>query len=151
MSNLPRVFLLLLLLPLSARAQVPLKHIVFGSCLNVTEHPMLDHTLTLLMDLFIFMGDNIYADTADMAVMRAKYARLKESRFFKGLRAKASILATWDDHDYGANDGGADYSMRRESRRSFGIGWMSLRARRCVGRKGFIRRGCLGPRESGRR
>lgn len=108
---------------LSAPAQ-PLNHIVFGSCLNVTSHPMLDRTLTLPMDLFLFMGDNIYADTLDMAVMRAKYIELGQSTFFQGLRTKTPILATWDDHDLGANDGGGDYPMKKESQKEF-LDWLN--------------------------
>lgn len=108
---------------LNAPAQ-PLKHIVFGSCLNLTEHPMLERTLTLPMDLFLFMGDNIYADTEDMAKMRAKYVALGESAFFQGLRSRAPILATWDDHDFGVNDGGADYPMRKESQKEF-LDWLN--------------------------
>ncbi|HYF36565.1 MAG TPA: alkaline phosphatase D family protein, partial [Prosthecobacter sp.] len=109
----------MLLLPLRGLAAEPLTHIVFGSCIESTEHPMLDRTLTLPMDLFLFMGDNIYADTTDMAVMRSKYNRLKESRFFKGVTAKAPILATWDDHDMGANDAGIDYPKRQEAQKEF--------------------------------
>ena len=41
---------------------------------------MLERTLTLPMNLFLFMGDNIYADTEDMTVMRAHYDALKGSR-----------------------------------------------------------------------
>ncbi len=115
---------LALLLPqpinaLGASPDEPVRNIVFGSCLNKTDHPMLDRTLTLPMDLFVFLGDNVYADTTDMQVMRAKYDALKESRFFQGLRKKATILATWDDHDFGENDAGAEYSMRREAREEF--------------------------------
>lgn len=101
------------------RPSEPLRDVVFGSCLNTTEHPMLDRTATLPMDLFLFMGDNIYADTSDMSVMRAKYQALAQSSFFQALRAKAPILATWDDHDYGVNDGGADYPKRKESQTEF--------------------------------
>ncbi|MES2505989.1 MAG: alkaline phosphatase D family protein [Verrucomicrobiota bacterium] len=108
---------------LNAPAQ-PLQHIVFGSCLDLTEHPMLDRTLTLPMDLFLFMGDNIYADTEDMAKMRAKYVALGQSSFFQGLRAKTPVLATWDDHDFGANDGGADYPMKKESQKEF-LDWLN--------------------------
>ena len=109
------LIVLLLLITLSGCArsideakQQALQEIVFGSCLDRTEHPMLDRTLTLPMDLFIFTGDNVYADTMDMSVMRQDYDRLKHSRFFRGVRDKAPVLATWDDHDYGVNDGGAD-------------------------------------------
>jgi alkaline phosphatase D len=58
-----------------------------------------------------------------MAVLRSKYDALKTSRFFQALRQKATILATWDDHDYGANDVGAEYPMRRESKEEF-LRWL---------------------------
>ncbi len=109
------------------KAQEPLQDIVFGSCLNLTEHPMLDQAATLPMKLFLFMGDNIYADTEDMAVMRAKYQTLSQSTFLQSVRAKAQILATWDDHDFGLNDGGADYPKRRESQKEF-LDWMLVPA-----------------------
>jgi len=106
------------------KAPEPLKHIVFGSCLNVTDHPMLNQTLSLPMDLFLFMGDNIYADTTDMAIMRAKYAALSQSTFFQGLRTRAPILATWDDHDMGLNDGGSEYPMLKQSQKEF-LDWLN--------------------------
>lgn len=123
---LPRL-LLPLLLAAAAPAETPLRHIVFGSCLDKTEHPMLDRTLTLPMDLFVYLGDNIYADTEDMNVMRAKYRALADSRFHRGLLQRAPVLATWDDHDFGANDGGADYPKRREAQREF-LEWLQVPA-----------------------
>ena len=110
---------LLAVAPPLAGAETLLRDVAFGSCSKHPEHPMLDRVLTLPMDLFVFMGDNIYADTRDMAVMRAKYDALKQSRFFRELRARTPILATWDDHDLGTNDAGADYPMRRESQAEF--------------------------------
>jgi alkaline phosphatase D len=101
------------------RPPEPLRQVVFGSCLDKTEHPMLDRAAALPMDLFLFMGDNIYADTTDMAVMRAKYQALGASTFFQTVRSKAVILATWDDHDLGQNDGGADYPRKAEAQREF--------------------------------
>lgn len=105
--------------PATARSGEPLREIVFGSCLKHSDHPMLDRTLTLPMDLFIFTGDNIYADTLDMAVMRRKYDDLKHSRFLRGLRGKAPVLATWDDHDFGADDAGGNYPKKVEAQREF--------------------------------
>lgn len=120
-------FLPLLALALGAlpagRGQAHLTDIVLGSCLKQVDHPMLDRTLTLPMDLFLFLGDNIYADTRDMTVMRAKYDALKASRFFQELRRRGPVLATWDDHDFGANDAGAEYPLRRESQAEF-LRWL---------------------------
>ncbi len=101
-----------------AAEEQPLQNIVFGSCLDTHEHPMLDRTLTLPRDLFIFMGDNIYADKGGIPMMQEKYALLKNSRFFLGLKNKP-ILATWDDHDFGLNDGGAEYAQKKEAQAEF--------------------------------
>jgi len=113
------LLILLVTVPSAVRGQTPIADIVFGSCLKAVDHPMLDRTLTLPMDLFLFLGDNIYADTQDMAVMRAKYDALKASRFFRELRRRVPVLATWDDHDFGANDAGAEYPKRREAQAEF--------------------------------
>lgn len=101
-----------------AAEEPPLQNIVFGSCLDTHEHPMLDRALTLPRDLFIFMGDNIYADKGGIQMMKEKYALLKNSRFYRGLKDKP-ILATWDDHDFGLNDGGADCPIKREAQAEF--------------------------------
>ena len=128
MTNRPRVmgFLLWAMVAVAPplRAAEPLvSNIAFGSCIDTPEHPMLDRALTLPMDVFLLMGDNIYADTQDMAVMRAKYDALKASTFFRELRRKVPVLATWDDHDFGANDAGADYPKRREAQAEF-LRWL---------------------------
>lgn len=70
-------------------------------------------------DLFLFLGDNIYADTEDMDLMRAKYARLHTDPGFSALRAHCPLMATWDDHDFGLNDAGREYSQRVESQQIF--------------------------------
>ena len=105
---------------LSARADdaKPLEHILFGSCLDTHEHPMLDRALLLPRDLFLFMGDNVYADKGGILMMQEKYALLKNSRFFRGLKDKP-ILATWDDHDFGLNDGGSEYPQKKEAQAEF--------------------------------
>jgi alkaline phosphatase D len=101
----------------------PVYDLAFGSCLKDSAHPMLARVLTLPMDAFLFLGDNIYADTTDMAVMRAHYDTLKASAFFRGLRARVPVFATWDDHDLGANDVGADYPKIREAKAEF-LRWL---------------------------
>jgi hypothetical protein len=51
-----------------------LERILFGSCvLQSRPQPIFTTIAGLNPDLFIFLGDNIYADTSDMAVMRRKY------------------------------------------------------------------------------
>jgi alkaline phosphatase D len=63
---------------LAASGEGPaLSRIAFGSCARQDkEQPIWDRVNAWNPELFIFLGDNIYADTEDMGVMRDKYARL---------------------------------------------------------------------------
>jgi alkaline phosphatase D len=102
----------------------PLWRIAFGSCARQNkDQPIWDSINAQKPDLFVFLGDNIYADTTDPEEMREKYAALAAKPGFQRLRATTPIVATWDDHDYGANDSGAAYEMKDESRRQFCDFW----------------------------
>jgi alkaline phosphatase D len=101
-----------------------LSRIAFGSCSDQDKpQPIWDAVNTLDPELFVFLGDNIYADTRDMDLMRAKYAQLAAKPGFQRLLGRTPVMATWDDHDYGENDAGADYPLREESRRIFCDFW----------------------------
>lgn len=105
--------------PGGAQEEAP-RRVLFGSCLDPSRpHPILDTAARVRPDLFIFLGDNIYADTRNPAVLREKYAALGASAGFRRLLSACPLLATWDDHDYGANDAGRAFPMKRESRRQF--------------------------------
>jgi alkaline phosphatase D len=97
-----------------------LARIAFGSCAHQDQpQPIWDTVAGAEPDLFIFLGDNIYGDTEDMGVMREKYGRLGAQPGYQKLLEKTQVIATWDDHDYGENDAGAEYPMKRESQREF--------------------------------
>ncbi|MGH8197280.1 MAG: alkaline phosphatase D family protein [Steroidobacteraceae bacterium] len=97
-----------------------LARIGFGSCANEGKpQPIWDAILERKFDLFLFLGDNIYGDTRDMAVLRAKYAQFAAQPGFARLRAETPVVATWDDHDFGENDAGGDYPLKEESRQIF--------------------------------
>jgi alkaline phosphatase D len=100
------------------------RRIAFGSCADQDKpQPIWDAILAAEPDLYIGLGDNIYGDTRDMAVLAAKYAKLAEIPGFRRLRERVPMIATWDDHDFGENDAGADYPMKRESQRLFCDFW----------------------------
>ena len=95
-----------------------LERIAFGSCASQDKpQPIWQSVVAADPDLFVFLGDNIYADTEDMEIMRAKYAKLAAKPGYDKLLEKCPVLATWDDHDYGKNDGGATYPKKKESQR----------------------------------
>ncbi|RMH93556.1 alkaline phosphatase family protein [Lysobacter pythonis] len=118
---------LLLLLPVTAPAWLPppsadteIARIAFGSCSRESlPQPVWSAVLERRPDMFVFLGDNIYGDTRDMRVLRRKYRQLSEIEGIERLRANVPVLATWDDHDYGEDDAGADYPMKEESRKIF--------------------------------
>lgn len=98
--------------------------IAFGSCAKQYKpQPILKRVVEKQPDLFIYLGDNIYADTYDMEVMRKKYQQLAEKEEFQSLREQVTVLSTWDDHDYGANDSGKEYPKKAESREMFFDFW----------------------------
>ena len=97
-----------------------LTRIGFGSCSKESKpQPIWDAILASRWDLFMFLGDNIYGDTRDMSVLRAKYAQFATVPGFARLRATTPVVAIWDDHDFGENDAGGDYQLKKESRQIF--------------------------------
>lgn len=98
----------------------PLTVIAFGSCANQSKpQPIWDAINANRPDLFIFLGDNIYGDTEDMDLLRARYAQLGNQPGYQRLLAQTPVIATWDDHDYGANDAGAEYPQKVASKQIF--------------------------------
>lgn len=101
-------------------ADRPIARIAFGSCAQQTNpQPIWDAINAAQPDLFIFCGDNIYGDTENMDSLRYKYSALDAIPGFAKLRSTTPILATWDDHDYGENDAGAEYAKKKESQQVF--------------------------------
>ena len=52
-------------------------------------------------------------------MLKAKWKLLTDMPGYQKLKATCPILATWDDHDYGVNDGGLEYPKRKESQQLF--------------------------------
>lgn len=67
-------------------------------------------------DLWIWLGDNVYGDTDDMSVLKAKYDLQKNNPFYKKFAKKTKIIGVWDDHDFGRNDAGSEYPHKSASR-----------------------------------
>jgi alkaline phosphatase D len=95
--------------------------LAFGSCAGEDlPQPIWDAVLAEAPDVWVWAGDNIYGDTENMQLLRDKYALLSAQPGYRRLRDTGiPILGTWDDHDYGANDAGADYPQREASQQVF--------------------------------
>ena len=100
----------------------PLSRILFGSCCHQDKpQPIWDKLLERKPELFMFLGDNIYGDSRDMAVLKAKYD--KQAVNFEPVRKACDVIAIWDDHDYGENDAGKEYPFRDQSKDLFFDFW----------------------------
>lgn len=55
--------------------------------------------------------------------LRAAYGKAANELGQRRLRAEVPVLATWDDHDYGRNDGGADFPYKHEAKALFLDHW----------------------------
>lgn len=119
----PLALALLLLAALPCRAQTgdaPLTRIGFGSCVHQDKpQPVWDAVHAAKPEVFLLLGDNIYGDSPDMAVLKRKYAQAKAVPGYKRLFDTCKVLGTWDDHDYGDNDAGADWGPKQEAKELF--------------------------------
>ena len=94
--------------------------IAFGSCSSEeSDLPIFNNIVKHQPDLFIFLGDNIYGDTKNIDTLKKKYLKLSNKLSFQNLIKNIPVIATWDDHDYGWNDIGKDYLLKKESKEVF--------------------------------
>jgi alkaline phosphatase D len=101
-------------------SDVPVTRIAFGSCAHQDKPQLIWPGIEAAHpDLLLLLGDNIYGDTHDPQVLREKYRKQGEVEGFKQLRAKIPLWATWDDHDYGLNDEGAENPNKVDSQKAF--------------------------------
>lgn len=94
--------------------------IAFGSCnkQNV-ENVLWDAVLVNNPKIWIWGGDIIYADTRDMDKLKSEYDNQLNNSGYKKLIESTKIMGTWDDHDYGLNDGGLEFDKKQESQQLF--------------------------------
>lgn len=69
------------------------------------------------VELWVWLGDNVYADTEDMAKMKSTYEMQFNRADYSRFREAVPIIGIWDDHDYGENNSGNWYPKKRESQR----------------------------------
>ncbi len=94
--------------------------VAFGSCNREDEpQPLWKDILKNDPDVFLWGGDNIYSDTDNAEKMKADYAAQKQNKDYQKILDKMTVLGTWDDHDYGLNDGGKEWDFKEESQQLF--------------------------------
>lgn len=111
--------------------------IALGSCAHQdSTQEIWDRVIAWEPDLFVHLGDAVYADTRDSVEMAAAYDLAASRPAFIRARERIPFLSTWDDHDYGENDAGAAYPMREVSESLFFRFWSGQAESRRVQRPG---------------
>lgn len=94
--------------------------IAFGSCnKNTIDNLLWDDVLSANPDVWIWGGDIVYADTDDMSKLKATYDAQNKVAGYKQVKNKMPVIGTWDDHDYGLNDGGVEFAAKKQSQQQF--------------------------------
>jgi alkaline phosphatase D len=105
---------------------IALTRIGFGSCLQqALPLPIANAILAAQPQVFLMLGDNVYGDVKDekMFHLRRAYYILSQKPEWQKLRAAIPMMQTWDDHDYGDNDAGADFKHKAAAQKLFADFW----------------------------
>ena len=105
-----------------------LSEILIGSCLDEEkgESAAMMSIAKEGADLFLMVGDNVYGDRdgfayrnneAELDELRESFSDLAAREDFQNVRASVPMMVAWDDHDFGANDGGREFPFRRLAER----------------------------------
>jgi len=95
-----------------------LTKITFGSCNRHDDpQPLWKDIINNQPDVWVWLGDIVYGDTKDMSILKQKYDAQKTNKAYQTLlNSKTKIMGIWDDHDYGSNNAGKEYTQKAASR-----------------------------------
>ena len=68
---------------------------------------------------FIFLGDTPYVDTSDLDLARTKHRQFLAQPEIREMIKRLPCWGTWDDHDFGRNDGHGDFKGKQICRAAF--------------------------------
>ena len=106
--------------------RAPLARIAFGSCCDQDDDQRIwDAVHEFRPGLMVMAGDNVYGDVRSPAMreLRAAYEAADRNPGFARMKRELPVMATWDDHDYGRNDAGAEFPWKQASKDIFCSFW----------------------------
>ncbi|WP_417737667.1 alkaline phosphatase D family protein [Rosistilla oblonga] len=77
----------------------------FVSCVDIEPNGMWADMRKLGIDTLCLMGDTPYIDTADLKVVRDRHRKFMQMDDLATLARSTPVVGTWDDHDFGLNNG----------------------------------------------
>ena len=112
---------------------------MLGSCLYINDsaydrpgkpyggsYQILNSMTKTPADFMLWLGDNTYLREADYSSKSGILHRYQHTRALPELQpflAKMNHYATWDDHDYGDNDGNKSYELKQVTLDAFKSYW----------------------------
>ncbi|MFK8111171.1 MAG: alkaline phosphatase, partial [Rubripirellula sp.] len=93
----------------------------FVSCVDIEPNRIWKEMEDLGLDTICLLGDTPYIDKSDLEAVRARHRDFLQQSDLATLAAHTPIVGTWDDHDFGRNNGNGRNMMngKRATRRGF--------------------------------
>ena len=115
------------IIPAGNLTQTIISSIAFGSCAKHWQPQTIwDGVIAHNPDLWLFLGDAIYADTDGSTAwqvtkeqLAGEWNRLADKPEFRRARTRIPMMAVWDNHDYGTHTGGSDFHLKEASKKVF--------------------------------
>ncbi|MDB4664596.1 alkaline phosphatase D family protein [bacterium] len=89
----------------------------FVSCVDVEPTKIWNEMEKLEVDAVCLMGDTPYIDSSDLDVVRKKHRQFLQMPDLARLGQTTPVVGTWDDHDFGKNNGNG-LNFREEKSRT---------------------------------
>jgi hypothetical protein len=94
--------------------------VAFVSCANGSSESVWQRIGELDVDRLVLLGDTPYVDTANLGLARSKHRDFLRNPGLAALIKSIPTVATWDDHDFGANNGnGLSFEGKAATRQAF--------------------------------
>ena len=117
-------FLFLYLISINLYSTQEILTLGFGSCLHQDRSMAILKTIEKKeLDLFMFIGDNVYGDQKDGELDKLIRTYKQQYNNLENFLKNVSTEFIWDDHDFGLNDGGSNYRHKDRAKELFLETW----------------------------
>jgi alkaline phosphatase D len=95
-----------------------LRRLTFGSCNSQFDRqPLWREIQQIDPDLFIWAGDNVYAESRDPELIKQAFDLQNNRPEYESFKRVTPIIGTWDDHDYAFDNARGNFPGKAESQK----------------------------------
>ena len=93
----------------------------FVSCVDIEPNGIWKEMEKLQVDTVCLMGDTPYIDNSNLGTVRDRHRKFLQMPDLAALGSHTPVIGTWDDHDFGRNNGNGRNMMKgkADTRRGF--------------------------------